>query len=335
MVNSKILIRILLKKDLIKKDLLRKNKKYYYYNILNTKKIIKSNMKIQKINRMIIENMLEIDSDLYKKIKNLKINKIINRKHKIINNKNIMHSVQTTKPCVLNSQNKIETKMETSIKPKLNTILNNITDIKNENKFHCRSKSVTFVEDTLEQIRLFNTFDPPNSINLTPTHYSTGKINSNSLLKFHRRNRNEDFKIIPFTNTELKENTLYDHPVRRHRSNSRGNKPYNLKMDFSFGNSTAPSNLTTPTYKTASSTESLSIPSIKNSNYKTCSKEVSIISNSNISKQPKSPMLSDNFCYASSEIERPLNFVNNKQVLCNTSLLSLTENKITSIPQLV
>jgi len=334
MVNSKILIRILLKKDLIKKDLLRKNKKYYYYNILNTKKIIKSNIKIQKINRMLIENMLEIDSDLYKKVKNLKIYKIINRKHKIINNKNNMHTIQTIKPSVLNSQNKIEKKLETSIIQKMN-IIPNIPEIKNENKFHCRSKSVTFVEDTLEQIRLFNTFDPPNSINLTPTHYSTGKINSNSLLKFHRRNRIEEFKIIPFTNTELKENTLYDHPVRRHRSNSRGNKPYNLKMDFSFGNSTAPSNLTTPTYKAAPSTESLSIPSIKNSNYKLsysriCSKDVSVIS-----KQSNSPILSDNFCYTSSEIENPLNFVNNKKVLCNTSLLSLTENKITSIPQLV
>ena len=336
MINTKIIIKILLKKDFIKKELQFKNKKCYYYNIPNSRKIIKSNKKIQKINSMLIGNFLLIDANLYNKIKNKKDYKTLNkyRNHKILNNKGNMLSTQSIKPCDINSQNKIKTKVNINSNnletTKMNTI-ENISDIKNEKKFHFRSKSVTFVKDSLEQIRLFNTFDPPNNINFTPTHYSTGKINSDSLLKF-QKNRNHELGILPFTNTELKESALYDHPVRRNRSNSKCNKPYNLKMDFSFGNSLSISKLSSPTSNSISTVKSISLPSL-NSNSDSCSEKMSSLS---ASGHQRSSIILNNFCYTSSEIENPINYVNNNKGLYSpSSIFSLTKNKIASIPQLV
>lgn len=360
MVNAKkLIVTILLKKEFIKKELpcyynynilcKYQNKSYYYYNIPNTKKIIKSNMKIQKVSKMLLENMLALDANLYKKIKNIKgyklssniVNK--NRKHKLIKNKCNMLSTQNTKSfCETNSQ-KISLKSEPKMKTETiktephtrnlssNTIIPDFDD--NEKVFHYRSKSVTFVKDSLEQIRLFNIFDPPNSITMTPTHYSTGKIDSNSLIRFHRRNRNDDFKILPFSPSELKKNALYDHPVRRHRSTSKFNMPYNLKMDFSFGDPISPSPLNSST-TLPTPTSPLPLEKKNTSNYKLSevsapSKEMKL--SFDITK-PKSPVLSNNCNYS---IDSSINFVNNKEVIYNTSLLSVNSHEITPLPQVV
>lgn len=105
-----------------------------------------------------------------------------------------------------------------------------------DNMFHERSKSVTFLKDTLEQIRLFNTYDPPTHITSTPIHYSTGKIDSKSLFSLKNQRASPlDVLLSPFTPTELKKNALFDHPVRSHRSLAKYKMPYHLKLDFTFG----------------------------------------------------------------------------------------------------
>jgi len=366
--NKKLIITILLKKEFIKKELpcyynilcKYQNKSYYYYNIPNSRKIIKSNMKIQKVNKMLLENMLALDSNLYKKIKNIKNKKIssnINnksRKYKLIKNKcnmlltpNKKISYETLQKININTQQQQQPQpqqqpeikneiMKTEPPHTRNLSSSTIIPDFDENKkvFHYRSKSVTFVKDSLEQIRLFNIFDPPNNITMTPTHYSTGKINSNSLIRFHRRNRNDDFQIVPFTPSELKKNALYDHPVRRHRSNSKHNMPYNLKMDFSFGDPISPSPMSSPKSSVTSS-PSTPLPYEKNtiSNYK--------ISDDNSLKdmdityeipKSKSPVLSNKCNYT---MESTFNFVNNKEGLYNPTLLSVSQHKVTSLPQIV
>jgi len=309
-------------------------------------------MKIQKVNKLLLENMLAVDANIYKKIKNIKGNKVLKktRKNKIIKNKNKMftnkiniNKINTNKTCEDNSQNNqksiIEENCSSISKPYSKNSCSSsstiIPDFDNEQKFHYRSKSVTFVEDSLEQIRLFNTFDPPNSINMTPTHYSTGKINSHSLLKYHRRYRNDEFKLLPFSPSELKENALYDHPVRSHRRYSKFNMPYNLKMDFSFGDPISTTPITTP--KLESTPLTLENNNINNdkSESNECNKEVSITSNPDVTKHSKSPIQLNNYTYTSNNIEsikKPINFVNERNVIYDNKLLSVTTNKI---PQLV
>jgi len=372
-VNSKkLIIKILLKKEFIKKELpcyynilcKYQSKNYYYYNIPNTKKIIKSNKKIQRVNKMLIENMLALDANLYKKIRIMKTNKLPsnilnkNRKNKFLKNKCNMISIQTTKDsCEKTSQKlnisnmqseNIDTEQSHTRSVSTNTI---IPDFDDEKVFHYRSKSVTFVEDSLEQIRLFNMFDPPNSITMTPTHYSTGKIDSNSLIRFHRRNRYDNFKVVPFTPSELKKNALYDHPVRSHRSIPKMKMPYNLKMDFSFGDpiSSSPKSSTpsspmsgtsTPTSESSPKENSLSSYKLeKNStlNYELRDTSLSpkkMVMNYEITK-PKSPVLSNNYSYSSNVMDTSINFVNNKEVLYNTSLITVNPNKIPPLAQVV
>jgi len=341
---KKLIITVLLKKEFIKKELPYyynisykcQNKNIYYYNIPNSKKIIKSNMKLQKISKLLLNNMIALDTNLFKKIKSMKGYKISNknRKYKVIKNKCNMLSLQTSNTCEFVSQvNSEETKCNS-----INSINNNSNDINtktvvipqyNNNIIHCRSKSVTFVEDCLEQIRLFNISDPPNSINMTPTHYSTGKINSHSLERLHRRNRNDEFKLIPFTSDELKENALYDHPVRKHRPYSKFNMPYNLKMDFSFGDPIPSSSI--PSNITASMENNIS-------NYKldkTTTEEVSNSTKNSTPKHERSPVLLNNYTYSSNLIEKPISFINEKEALQTSSSLIMKTQQVTSLPQLV
>lgn len=384
---KKLIIKILLKKEFIKKELpyyykllcKYQNKYYYYYN---TKKLIKSNMKIHKVSKMLLENMLALDVNLYKKIKYMKGYKLssnnINNKNRrnnklIIKNKfNMISSTNSSKDCcgektspkltlkiqpmMKNSENIIKTEQQQTHTYTHN--LNNNSSAflskfnKNENveeeekAFHYRSKSVTFVKESLEQIRLFHIFDPPNSITMTPTHYSTGKIDSNSLFRLHKRNRNDKFKVIPFTSSELKKNALYDHPVRSsHRTKL--NMPYNLKMDFSFGSSSPSPKSSTPSSPMSSPKLQMSnnLPLEKNntSNYK-LSDVQSSPKEMNLSYElgkPKSPVLPNNYSYTTNVnvMDNSLNFVNNnKEVIYNTSLLtvnSVTSHKITPLVQLI
>lgn len=408
MVNAKnLIITFLLKKEFIKKELQYyynitckyPNKRYYYYNILNTKKILKSNMEIQKVNKMLLENMLILDANLYKKIKNIKGYKLSSsKKYKIIKNKNKMLSIQNKRKAASNRQQKLiitttnnttnnisiiktDTQMEEkNVIPKMikpqpqetpsqlhtrnlssSTIIPDFDE--NEKIFHYRSKSVTFVKDSLEQIRLFNMFDPPNSITMTPTHYSTGKIDSHNLFGIHRRNRNDEFKIIPFTAAELKEKALYDHPVRSHRRFSKFKMPYNLKMDFSFGDPISPSPLSkSMTASSPSESNPIQIPTpispttptmpalqldykFPDTDMNSTNNVVSLTSPlpspppsppRTLTKHKRSPILpNNNYSYATSNLE-PINFVKKKNILYNkTSLLSVTQNEITSLAQVV
>ncbi|ORX87602.1 hypothetical protein BCR32DRAFT_274393 [Anaeromyces robustus] len=414
MVNAEsLIITILLKKGFIKKELQYyynisckyPSKRYYYYNILNIKKLLKSNMEIQKVNKMLLENMLTLDANLYKKVKTNKNNKLsLNKKYKIIKNKGNIKNTNTIKKNIIKTTNnttnifaksfsipvktsiKTETKMEekniipTIIKPKpqiqetqsqlhirtlsSNTIIPDFDD--NEKIFHYRSKSVTFVKDSLEQIRLFNMFDPPNSITMTPIHYSTGKIDSHNLFGIRRRNKNDELKIIPFTTTELKENALYDHPVRSHRRFSKFNMPYNLKMDFSFGDPISPSPLSksmtvsSPSDTKPSQAQSpiaqtpqtpTTLTTTLHSNYKLSTNDndmntpKTIVSSTPLpspppspkplSKHSRSPILSNNNYKYTAENLETINFVKEKSVLYNTSLLSVTQNEMTSLAQVV
>ncbi|OUM69414.1 hypothetical protein PIROE2DRAFT_2720 [Piromyces sp. E2] len=256
------------------------------------------------------------------------------RKYKVIKNKCNMLSLQTSKVCELVSQ--IESKEQKFNKNivisdcqsnDVNTKSSVIPIYNNTNIIHCRSKSVTFVEDSLEQIRLFNISDPPNNINVTPTHYSTGKINSQSLMRFHRRNRNDELKVIPFSSTELKENALYDHPVRKNRPYSKFNMPYNLKMDFSFGDPISPSPISTnnaPSVEKNIGNHKLSEP---------CLEEDTNSKHSSIHKHRRSNVSLNNFTYSSSTLEKPIRY-NEKETLQNSPLI-VKSQQISPLPQLV
>ncbi|ORX45423.1 hypothetical protein BCR36DRAFT_585737 [Piromyces finnis] len=219
-----------------------------------------------------------------------------------------MYSIQNSKPCELVSQ------INHNIINPIDNHPENITSksIIPQFSIHCRSKSVTFVEDCLEQIRLFNISDPPNSINMTPTHYSTGRINSHSLMKFNRHNRNEE--IIPFTSEELKENALYDHPVRKHRPYSKFNMPYNLKMDFSFGDPISPKSLPSRNSPSSENTYNYKISDMKNN-------KITNATNIFIPKHKRSPVLSTNYTFSSNSLENSINFMNEKETLHHTSFI--------------
>jgi hypothetical protein len=314
---------------------------------------------------MLLENMLALDANLYKKIKYMKgyklssnnINK--NRRNKLMikNKLNMISSTKNSKDCCVektlpkltfkiqpmmkNSENIIKTEQPHTRNLNSNNSAFLTGNVEEEKAYHYRSKSVTFVKESLEQIRLFHIFDPPNSITMTPIHYSTGKIDSNSLFRLHNRNRNDKFKVISFTSSELKKNALYDHPVRSsHRSKL--NIPYNLKMDFSFGsNSPSPKSSSPSSPKSTPKLEmSNNLPIEKNntSNYK-LSEDRSSQKEMNLSYElgnPKSPVVPNNYSYTTNVMDNSLNFVNNnKEVIYNTSALTVTPHKITPLVQLI